>query len=102
MSDETPMPLYMNTHVSLEQRRTDADRIQDQPAGGGPRVVVIGTGRTTVSRILLNYAIRIGRKPVFVDLDVSKVRDVVWHAVRWRLHECVSYHGILYMIGIIH
>ena len=29
-------------------------------------------GKSTVSKILLNYAVRLGRKPIFVDLDVGQ------------------------------
>ena len=30
-------------------------------------------GKSTVSKILLNYAVRLGRKPIYVDLDVGQV-----------------------------
>ena len=30
-------------------------------------------GKSTVCRLLLNYAVRLGRKPVYVDLDVGQV-----------------------------
>lgn len=29
-------------------------------------------GKTTVSRILINYAVRLGRRPIYVDLDVGQ------------------------------
>ena len=29
-------------------------------------------GKSTVSKILLNYAVRLGRKPIFVELDVGQ------------------------------
>ena len=38
-------------------------------------------GKSTVCRLLLNYAVRLGRKPIYVDLDVgqvSKLAKVVW------------------------
>ena len=41
----------------------------------GPRVMVVGpqdVGKSTLCRILLNYAVRMGRAPIFVDLDVGQ------------------------------
>jgi polyribonucleotide 5'-hydroxyl-kinase len=32
-------------------------------------------GKSTVSRLLLNYATRLGRAPIFVDLDVGQVNE---------------------------
>ena len=29
-------------------------------------------GKTTLSRILLNYGVRLGRRPIFIDLDVGQ------------------------------
>ena len=40
----------------------------------GPRVLVCGAadvGKTTLSRILLNYGVRLGRRPVYIDLAVD-------------------------------
>ena len=33
----------------------------------------VNVGKSTLSRILLNYSVRMGRRPVFVDLDVGQV-----------------------------
>ncbi len=41
----------------------------------GPIVMVVGptdVGKSTLSRILLNYAVRLQRRPVYVDLDVGQ------------------------------
>ena len=41
----------------------------------GPRVFVTGspqTGKTMICKILVNYAIRLGWTPLFVDIDLSK------------------------------
>lgn len=41
----------------------------------GPITMVVGptdVGKSTICRILLNYAVRMGRAPVFVDLDVGQ------------------------------
>ena len=37
-------------------------------------MVVGGTdvGKTTLCRLLLNYGVRLGRRPVFIDLDVGQ------------------------------
>ena len=41
----------------------------------GPIVLVVGAqdvGKTTLCRILTNYAVRLGRRPIYVDLDVGQ------------------------------
>eukprot|EP00088_Acartia_fossae_P047123 TRINITY_DN5105_c0_g1_i2.p1 TRINITY_DN5105_c0_g1~~TRINITY_DN5105_c0_g1_i2.p1 ORF type:complete len:439 (+),score=74.36 TRINITY_DN5105_c0_g1_i2:50-1318(+) len=70
-SKETPMIIYLNTHAALEQMRLKAE--QDNTRG--PITLIVGptdVGKSTVCRILLNYAVRMGRRPVFVDLDVGQ------------------------------
>lgn len=47
----------------------------DSEVKRGPITMVVGptdVGKSTVCRILLNYAVRMGRTPVFVDLDVGQ------------------------------
>ncbi|XP_064647786.1 polyribonucleotide 5'-hydroxyl-kinase Clp1-like [Lineus longissimus] len=71
IAKDTPMTMYVNTHAALEQMRQAADSDKSR----GPRVMVVGptdVGKTTVCSILLNYAVRVGRAPVFVDLDVGQ------------------------------
>lgn len=71
VSRDTPMLLYLNTHTALEQMRRQAEREDER----GPRVMVVGptdVGKTTVCRLLLNYAVRLGRRPTFVELDVGQ------------------------------
>ena len=34
----------------------------------------VDVGKSTVCRLLLNYAVRMGRQPCFVELDVGQVR----------------------------
>jgi len=44
--------------------------------GAGPRVLLVGppdVGKTTIARILANYAARQNSQPIYVDLDVSEV-----------------------------
>lgn len=96
VSKDTPMLLYLNTHAALEQMRKQAERDNER----GPRVNVIRThcrskhtfyinteyvfclqvmvvgpmdvGKSTVCRLLLSYAVRVGRRPTLVELDVGQ------------------------------
>ncbi|XP_043940040.1 polyribonucleotide 5'-hydroxyl-kinase Clp1 isoform X2 [Protopterus annectens] len=68
---ETPMLLYLNCHAALEQMRHQAECEDER----GPRVMVVGptnAGKSTLCRLLLNYAVRMGRRPTFVELDVGQ------------------------------
>jgi len=70
-SQETPMMIYLNTHAALEQLRIKAEKDNTR----GPICMLVGptdVGKSTVSKILLNYAVRLGRKPIFVELDVGQ------------------------------
>ena len=69
VSEETVQHAYMNTHLALEGMRQEAASKGED----APRVVVLGQSRSTVTRILLNYAARAGHTPVYVDLDVANV-----------------------------
>lgn len=71
IAKETPMVQYLNAHTALEQLRTDAEANNTR----GPIVMVVGpgdVGKSTLCRILLNYAVRMGRRPIYVDLDVGQ------------------------------
>lgn len=71
IAKETPMIQYLNSHAALEQLRITAD----EQNGNGPIAMVVGpcdVGKSTLCRILLNYAVRQGRTPIFVDLDVGQ------------------------------
>jgi len=71
-SRETPMVIYLNTHAGLEQMRKKAG-LDDNKRG--PITMVVGptdVGKSTLCKILLNYAVRMGRRPIFVDLDVGQ------------------------------
>ncbi len=68
---ETPMIFYLNVHTALEQMRIGAETSGQM----GPRVLIVGpddVGKSTLSRMLLNWAVRVGRLPILVDLDVSQ------------------------------
>ncbi|RKP04708.1 Pre-mRNA cleavage complex II protein Clp1-domain-containing protein [Thamnocephalis sphaerospora] len=71
VADDTPMPIFLNIHTALEQRRATAETMKTS----GPRVVVVGahdSGKTSLVKLLLNYAVRQGRQPMFVNLDISE------------------------------
>lgn len=71
ISKETPMIQYLNCHAALEQMRIAAEKKDER----GPVVLVVGpmdVGKTTLCRILLNYAVRLGRRPLYTDIDVGQ------------------------------
>lgn len=71
IAKETPMVQYLNSHAALEQLRVTADESDER----GPIAMIVGpadVGKSTVSKIFLNYAVRQGRTPIFVDLDVGQ------------------------------
>lgn len=71
VAKQTPMLSYVNTHYALEQLRQQAEK----QSGRGPRVMVTGptdVGKSTLCRLLLNYAVRVRRSPIYVDLDVGQ------------------------------
>lgn len=79
-SDTKHMVAYLNTHVALENRRNKAAAAaaialaNGQPLGGTVNIAIVGerdVGKTTVARLLTAYALKGGRKPLFVDLDPS-------------------------------
>ncbi|XP_066262682.1 protein CLP1 homolog [Euwallacea similis] len=68
---ETPMVLYSNCHAALETMRTESEKDNKR----GPITMIVGpmdVGKSTLCRILLNYAVRMGRRPIYVDLDVGQ------------------------------
>jgi len=88
VSEETPMNAYANVHLALERMRVRALSSQrgsplppgpDQEADSEPpRVLVLGpenSGKTTVCKILANYAVRAGQgwAPMYVNTDPSEV-----------------------------
>lgn len=76
---------YVNTHAQLEAIRDEVlgDKMNvDIPGSGtenknkdGPRVLLVGpadSGKTSLARVLTSYAVKLGRMPILVDLDVSQ------------------------------
>ncbi|KAE9415058.1 hypothetical protein Angca_009012 [Angiostrongylus cantonensis] len=78
VAEHTPMVIYLNTHAALEQLRQHTEEqasVDGTEIPKGPRIMLVGptdVGKTTVCRILCNYAVRQGRSPVYVDLDVGQ------------------------------
>mmetsp|Transcript_7146 Transcript_7146/g.9944 ORF Transcript_7146/g.9944 Transcript_7146/m.9944 type:complete len:307 (-) Transcript_7146:477-1397(-) len=72
-SEETPMVSYINTHAAIDKMRQDSKAKGSK--GRGPVVMITGlqdSGKSTLSRILLSYAVRCGWQPTFVDVDVGQ------------------------------
>ena len=70
ISSDCVVPFYMNLHLCLESLRSTSV----------PRVLVLGSGRGVCTRTLINYSIRSGRIPMFVDLDIAN-GTLVFHGV---------------------
>ncbi|GAB6030986.1 hypothetical protein CHUAL_007809 [Chamberlinius hualienensis] len=71
VAKETPMVMYANAHAALEQMRQTAEEAGTR----GPVTIVVGPtdiGKSTLCRLLLNYAVRLGRRPLFIDVDVGQ------------------------------
>lgn len=71
ISKETPMVSYLNCHAALENLRINAEEKDER----GPIAMVVGpmdVGKSTLCRILLNYAVRLGRRPLYADIDVGQ------------------------------
>jgi polyribonucleotide 5'-hydroxyl-kinase len=71
-SDETNSNVaVVNTNAQLEALRDEAAMMK--PAvGDGPRVLIVGpteSGKSSLAKVLTAYAVKLGRTPVFVDLD---------------------------------
>lgn len=65
------MVSYINTHQVINNLRTSAQ----QSGGQGPRVMVVGptdSGKSTLCKMLLNWAVRMGSQPTYVDIDVGE------------------------------
>lgn len=84
------MQTYANVHLALEQMRVRALRaVHGSPPSSDdegssnanpdpPRVLILGpanSGKTTVSKILINYAVRTGQEwtPMLVNTDPGEV-----------------------------
>ncbi|GIY67584.1 protein CLP1 homolog [Caerostris darwini] len=71
LARHTTMILNVLLHAHLEERRNLA-RARESI---GPVTLIVGptdVGKSTLCKILLNYASRLGKRPLFVDLDVGQ------------------------------
>jgi len=69
-ANETPMSEYLMAHHIINEKRKEALKNNNI----GPIVMVAGwssSGKTTLCNIFLNYAIKLGWNPTYVDLDLS-------------------------------
>lgn len=68
-SDETATNVaYVNTHAQLEALRDEAAVANSN----GPRVLICGppeSGKSSLAKVLVAYAAKLGRSPIWVDLD---------------------------------
>lgn len=99
VAKETPMIMYSNCHAALELMRISAEKDNVK----GPVTMVVGpcdVGKSTLCRILLNYAVRMGRRPLLVDLDLGQGQisvpgtigmyyDCRYYILRYRSLFCV-------------
>ncbi|KAJ7087751.1 Pre-mRNA cleavage complex II protein Clp1-domain-containing protein [Mycena epipterygia] len=83
VSEETPMAAYANLHIAFEQMRVRAlKQLRGSPVPeyereiptDPPRVLILGpenSGKTTVCKILINYAVRAGQgwSPLLINTD---------------------------------
>lgn len=71
-SDETDANVaFVNTHAQLEALRDDAAGSNNRTQQG-PRVMVVGppeSGKSSLVQTLIAYATKVGRTPLWVDLD---------------------------------
>ena len=95
------MGTYGKLHIALEQMRVRAlSEIrgspvphQDKTGSDPPRVLVLGpehSGKTTICKILTNYAVRSGQgwTPFFVNVDPSAVFMDIFHVIADLLINC--------------
>jgi polyribonucleotide 5'-hydroxyl-kinase len=73
------MKLYLNIHLVMEECRcfeeTAATSSSTSTNAHGPRLMLAGgtdVGKSTICRILCNYAVRQSRCPIYVDLDIGQ------------------------------
>lgn len=71
LADTTPMPIFTNLHFALEAQRSQA-QTSSAAAASGPRLLVVGppnSGKTSLCKILVSYAVKMDRYPLLVNLD---------------------------------
>ncbi|CAM9902175.1 unnamed protein product, partial [Chrysoparadoxa australica] len=90
-AQQSIMVAYANTHAQLEARRDSAlAALVEGRRAHGPRVLVAGpvdSGKSTLCKILTAYAVRLGRCPLEVDLDVGQGEITVPGAIAACSHD---------------
>lgn len=76
------MVTYLNVHNAIEEERLKATdrnvlgpKVTNFQMRCNLKVMIVGptdSGKTTLSKILLNYAVRKGHQPTYVDLDIGQ------------------------------
>jgi hypothetical protein len=69
-TEDTPMYEYLMAHHIINEKRKEALKTNTI----GPKVMITGTresGKTSLCNIFINYAIKLGWNPTYVDLDLS-------------------------------
>lgn len=88
--------MYLNAHAALELLRRKAELVNSR----GPVTMIVGpldVGKSTLCRLLLNYAVRMGRRPIFVDLDVGQGQISIPGTIgkdKFLLFTCVLLHAV--------
>ena len=70
ISTESGMEKYIDTHANINEDRDTAKFHR----AVGPKVLVCGSpnsGKSTLCKILTNYALKMGYNPIYVDLDIE-------------------------------
>ena len=84
-----PVPLTITKHIGQMSIRLPFVHVIIQVMVVGPTDV----GKSTVCRLLLNYAVRLGRRPTLVELDVgqSGVSTIVT-VFLWKVFGTLRFH----------
>ena len=62
---------YINVHSAFNQMRNEALKKRQV----GPTILVTGkreSGKTTLCRLFTNYSLKLGWRPILIDLDLNK------------------------------
>jgi polyribonucleotide 5'-hydroxyl-kinase len=86
VAEDTPNVSYINCHQVIHNLREEAK----SSGGQGPRVVVAGptdSGKSSMCRMLLNWAVRAQHQPTYVDLDIGEALSFVCFRLCLFLHD---------------
>ena len=82
VGEETPMRQVINIHDGVQAQRVACEKGDLDGSGESklspirpPRIMLVGptdAGKSTICKILINYAVRCGSYPMFVDLDIGQ------------------------------